>query len=121
MPVKLDQERGGTILVVHVSGMLAKTDYEFFVPEFERLIRQQGTSSLLLDMTELRGWEVGAAWEDFKFGVDHFTDIKRLAMIGETKWQQGMAIFCKPFTNATVRYFDRPRAAEAREWLEETA
>jgi hypothetical protein len=38
-------------------------------------------------------------------------------MVGERKWQQGMATFCKPFTTATVRYFDHANAVEARQWL----
>ena len=40
-------------------------------------------------------------------------------MVGEKKWQQGMATFCKPFTKATVKYFDHTDAAEARKWLAE--
>ena len=46
-------------------------------------------------------------------------EFERLAMVGEEKWQHGMAIFCKPFTRATVRYFDHANAAEARKWLGE--
>jgi hypothetical protein len=30
-----------------------------------------------------------------------------------------MAIFCKPFTKATIRYFDHADTAGARKWLEE--
>jgi hypothetical protein len=30
-----------------------------------------------------------------------------------------MAAFCKPFTKATIRYFDHAAAAEARKWLDE--
>jgi hypothetical protein len=30
-----------------------------------------------------------------------------------------MAIFFKPFTKATIRYFDHAEAAEARKWLGE--
>jgi hypothetical protein len=40
-------------------------------------------------------------------------------MVGEKKWQQGMATFCKPFTKAALRYFDHADAAEARKWLGE--
>ena len=72
-------------------------------------------------MTGLQGWEVGAAWEDVKFATKHFSDIERLAMVGEKKWQKGMAIFCKPFTKATVRYFDHVDAVDARKWLDEGA
>lgn len=37
MPIQL-RETGGKILVIHVSGMLVRRDYEDFVPEFERLL-----------------------------------------------------------------------------------
>jgi len=119
MPIQLNEENGGKILVVHVSGRLAKADYEHFVPEFERLVRQHGKLRMLFDMTGFHGWEAGALWEDIKFDTKHFADIAQLAMVGEKKWQQGMATFCKPFTTATIRYFDRGDAAEARKWLGE--
>ena len=120
MSIQLNEENGGRLLVVKVSGKLVKTDYERFVPRFERLVREHGKLRLLFDMTGFHGWEVSAAWEDFKFGVEHFADIERLAMVGETRWQRGMATFCKPFTKAKIRYFDHADAAAARKWLDET-
>jgi hypothetical protein len=41
-------------------------------------------------------------------------------MVGERKWQQGLAACFKVFTKATVRYFDNANAAEARKWLDES-
>ncbi len=120
MTLQLTEENGGKVVVVHVSGKLVKADYEHFVPEIERLVRQHGKLRMLFDMTDFHGWEVSAAWEDFKFGIEHFADIKRLAMVGDNEWQHGMAIFCKPFTKAQVCYFDHAKAVEARKWLEET-
>jgi hypothetical protein len=119
MSIQLHEENGGTLIVVQVSGTLVKADYEQFVPEFERLVQAHGKLRLLFDMAGFHGWELSAAWEDLKFGVKHFADIERLAMVGEKKWQQGMAKFCKPFTQAQVRYFDHKDAAEARKWLEQ--
>jgi len=117
MPIQFNEE--GKTLIVHVSGKLTKADYEHFVPESERLIRLHGKLRLLFDMTGFHGWDAGAAWEDLKFGIKHFADIERLAMVGEKKWQHGMATFCKPFTRAVVRYFDHADAAAARKWLDE--
>jgi hypothetical protein len=117
MPIQLNEENGGKILSVHVSGKLAAADYEHFVPEFERLIGQHGRVRVLFDMTGFHGWTAGALWEDTKFAMHHFRDIDRLAMVGETKWQAGMATFCKPFTTATIRYFDHADASDARRWL----
>ena len=118
MAIEFNEENDGKLLVIHVSGKLAKADYEHFVPEFERLVRQHGKLSVLFDMTGFHGWDAGALWEDIKFDIKHFADIERLAMVGDKKWQQGMATFCKPFTKATIRYFDH--AAEARKWLDES-
>ena len=119
MPIQLNEENNGTMLVVHVSGKLVKTDYDQFVPEFERLVRRHGKLRVLFDMTGFHGWEAGALWADTKFAIKHFADIERLAMVGEKRWQHGMATFCKPFTKASIRYFDHADAAEARNWLVE--
>ena len=61
MPIQLNEENGGKILVVHVSGKLVKADYEHFVPEFERLVRQHGKLRVLFDMTGFHGWDAGGA------------------------------------------------------------
>jgi len=119
MPIQLSEEASGTIAVVHVTGKLEAADYEHFVPEFDRLVGLHGKLRLLFDMTGFHGWTAGAAWEDTKFALHHFGDIDRLAMVGEEKWQHGMATFCKPFTRATIRYFDHSIVAEARKWLGE--
>ncbi len=68
-------------------------------------------------MHDFHGWMAGALWQDIKFDARHFADIERLAIVGEMKWQHGMAVFCKPFASAKVRYFDRPAIGQAREWL----
>jgi len=119
MSLQLTEEKDGKVLAVQVSGKLMKTDYERFVPEFERLIAQHGATRLLFDMTDFHGWEASAMWEDAKLGIRHFSNIERLAMVGETRWQHGMAIVCKPFTKATVRYFDQADRASAHAWVAE--
>ncbi len=119
MPIQMVEEQGGKLLAVHIVGNLVREDYGRFVPEFERLVRIHGKLRLLLDMTGFLGWKEGSLWEELKFDLKHFSDIERIAMVGENKWQQGMATFCKPFTQATVRYFDHAKTAEAHQWLAE--
>jgi hypothetical protein len=41
-------------------------------------------------------------------------------MVGDKKWEHGMAMFCKPFTTATIKYFDRADSTQARQWLGES-
>jgi hypothetical protein len=115
--VTLTETNGGKVLEVELTGKLAGADYEQLVPAVERLVKQHGKIRVLVNMHDFHGWSVGALWRDIKFDAKHFNDIERVAMVGETKWQHGMAVFCKPFTAATVRYFDRAAIEEAREWL----
>ncbi len=120
MPIECKEENGGKVLVLRITGKLIKEDYEQFVPEFERLLRQHGKLRVLFDMTDLHGWDGAALWEDIKFDIRHFADIERLAMVGDKKWQHVMATFFKPFTKAVSRYFDQADTAEARKWLGES-
>lgn len=119
MAVELNQTKaaGKQLLVVRASGKLSKEDYELFIPEVERLIKQEGKIRLLFDMQNFHGWEAGALWEDIKFDLKHFSDIERLAMIGDKKWEEWMAMFCIPFTTAEIRYFDHEQMAEAERWI----
>jgi hypothetical protein len=119
MAVELREEAGGKALVINLSGKLTKEDYEHFVPAVERLLKQHGKLRMLVRMHDFHGWTLGALWEDIKFDLKHFADLERLALVGDRKWEAGMAAFCKPFTRATVRYFDEGKADEALTWLKE--
>lgn len=119
MSVELREEMGGKCLLLQLSGKLTKEDYEHFVPEVERLIKREGKLRMLCRMHDFHGWTMGALWEDIKFDLKHFADIERLAFIGERKWQAGMAVFCKPFTSAAIRYFEEAQGEEAERWIKE--
>ncbi len=47
------------------------------------------------------------------------TSVNGLVLIGENKWQHGMATFCKPFTNVSIRSFGREDAGDTRKRLGE--
>lgn len=117
MPIQTNEDDGGNVLAVHVSGILTQADYRRFVPEFERLVRQRGKLRVLFDMTGFHGWEAAAIWEEIKFDAKHLADIERCAMVGDKQWQHIMTVFCKPFTKAEIQYFDHTDVAGARKWL----
>jgi hypothetical protein len=120
MAITLTKTSGGKVLETQISGKLSHDDYQRLVPEFERVLNEHGKARVLFDMVDFHGWEAGALWDDIKFDVKHFSDIERVAMVGDKHWEKGMSVFCKPFTTAKVRYFDRAHTAEARTWLQES-
>lgn len=119
MTVHLHTEESGNLIEIQVSGKLVKGDYDAFVPEFERLVKRFGKINVLFEMVDFHGWTAAALWEDLKFDLKHFKDIERLAMVGDKKWEKGMSVFCKPFTSATIRYFDQTERDQALLWLGE--
>jgi hypothetical protein len=107
----------GKVIEVTVTGKLTKEAYEQFVPLTEAAIQRHGKVRVLFVMHDFHGWDAGALWEDIKFDMKHFSHIERLAIVGETKWEKGMAIFCKPFTTAKLKYFDHTELNDAVEWI----
>ncbi|MCA9213490.1 MAG: STAS/SEC14 domain-containing protein [Planctomycetales bacterium] len=119
MSFKVTETAVGNIVEVQATGKLTKEAYESFVPMTEEKIKEHGKIRILFVMHDFHGWSAGAAWEDFKFDLKHFNHIERLAIVGETKWEKGMSVFCRPFTTAKIKYFDHTDIEKAREWIEE--
>lgn len=117
MAMEISEQHGGRLLIVSVSGKLTKDDYGRFVPEFERLIGIHGKVRVLFDMRDFHGWSAGGLWQDIKFDFKHHKHIERLAIIGESKWQEGMAAICRPFTSAEIRYFQHSQYDDALKWI----
>ena len=71
-------------LVVKASGKLSIENYEkVFIPALEKLIEVQGQINVLILFDEsFEGWEMGAMWDDAKFGLKHVNDFKKLAVVG---------------------------------------
>ena len=117
MPVSIEHSPSTNVLQVRMSGKLSAEDYRRMVPVMESAILEHGKLRLLVEMQDFHGWEAGALWEDLKFDFNHFGDFQKIAIVGDSKWEQGMATFCKPFTSAVVKYFDVGHESVAAKWL----
>ncbi len=121
MAVEIKQSETGIYEEVHLSGKLTKEDYQHFVPFIEGLIKDQGKVRLLVQLHDFHGWTAGALWQDIKFDLKNFSSLDRLAIVGDSKWEAGMAAFCKPFTTAKIKYFDTTELAAAQAWIQENS
>jgi hypothetical protein len=117
MSMQLFEDAGNHVMEVKVTGKLTGRDYDRFAPEMEHFIRQHGKIRMLFDMHAFHGWSVRSMWMDFQFGAKHRHDMERLALVGEEPWQNWSSKFCRLFTEAEVRYFDRSHADEAKAWV----
>jgi hypothetical protein len=117
MGMQWKEENDGKILEVQASGKLAHGDYERFAAEVDRLVKEHGMVSVLFDMVDFHGWTPRALWDDIRLDIRHFGEMERMAMVGDKKWEKRMSLLFRPFTPARVRYYDRSKMDEARDWV----
>jgi hypothetical protein len=109
----------GKIIGFRLSGKLHDSDYKQFVPAVEAALTSEGKLRLFVQLEDFHGWDLHAMWDDFKFGLKHYSDFDRIAMVGDQKWETWMARLCKPFTKAKVQYFGASEVDAAWAWLRE--
>ena len=115
----VDDEVHGKVMEVDLHGKLHREDYEKFVPETEKLMRQQRKIRVLVTMHDFHGWDAGVFLQGIKWNAKHFSQIECLAIVGEKTWHKWMAGFCRPFTGAQIRYFTLDQLSAARAWVNE--
>lgn len=106
-------------LAFKLSGKLHDEDYKTFVPTVESFLATEGKARLFVQFEDFHGWDLHAVWDDTKFAFKHYADIERIALVGDRRWEKWMAQVCRPFTKATVRYFDVSEVNDAWAWLRE--
>ena len=86
--IEIMSETAGSILAIKATEKLTTRDYkEVFIPRLEQLIRVFEKIRVVMYLADnFTGWEIGAAWDDAKFGLQHRNDFEKVALVGGPKW-----------------------------------
>ncbi len=98
-------------------GKLTYEDYETITPMIDSALNavKEPQVKALIDGTELEGWELRAAWDDFKIGLKHGNEFVKIAIYGNKHWQEIAAKVGAWFVSGEVKYFENEEDALA--WL----
>ena len=105
------------LMIITAAGKLSRDDLASFSAEFERATREQKNLPLLIDARTLKGYELGALWDDIKFDLAHRDDFGAMAVVGDERWKEWGTKFSKPFFKAKLRHFTSNQITEAEAWL----
>ena len=112
-------ESNGKLLGVRAKDVIKRTDYDELVPKCEKLIKEEGSMSMLIDMKGFK-LEAPSAWRaDFHFGHEFHNKIERMAIVGDRWWEDWMTDFCRHFYAQQAKYFHSSEMAAAWDWLKE--
>ncbi|WP_221798423.1 STAS/SEC14 domain-containing protein [Oceanobacter mangrovi] len=112
------QRKGDRFWVVLTAiGKLTHNDYEVMTPILENSIAsvEDPHIRMLVDLREFDGWELRAAWDDFKLGMKYGREFERIAMVGEGAWQDWAAKIGSWFIAGEIAHFEDLEAAH--DWL----
>jgi hypothetical protein len=98
-------------------GELTHEDYETITPMIDSALNavEEPQVKALIDGKEMKGWEVRAAWDDFKIGLKHGNDFVKIAIYGNKHWQEIAEKVGAWFVSGEVKYFENEEDALA--WL----
>lgn len=98
-------------------GYLTHADYEIITPLIDSALAsvKEPKVDVLIDGTELDGWELRAAWDDLKLGLKHNNEFNKIAIYGNKNWQEITAKIGSWFMSGEIKYFDS--LPDAIAWL----
>jgi len=113
-------ERVGSkfFLSLKAVGKLTHEDYNTISPLIDSALEgvKDPKVTVFIDGSELEGWELRAAWDDFRLGLKHGNEFDKVAIFGNKKWQEYTSKFASWFVSGEVKYFDDSRKALG--WLQ---
>ncbi|MDN4503295.1 STAS/SEC14 domain-containing protein [Alteromonadaceae bacterium BrNp21-10] len=105
------------ILTMKVFGKLTHEDYQKITPLIDSALASvvEPKVKVLVDASELEGWELRAAWDDLKLGLKHGNEFEKIAVISNQKWLELSVKIGDWFTSGEMRHFERYE--DAINWL----
>ena len=107
------------VVAVVAKGKVTRADYDkVLVPAVEKAFERHEKIRLYYELgTEFQGIESGAAWEDFKVGVNHWRHWDRIAVVTDVDWIKYAANAFAFLMPTEVRTFSLARKSDARQWI----
>jgi hypothetical protein len=111
-------ENIGCLLVVKITGKLSKPEMDAAQRVAIDVIRREGRARILIIGENFEGWEEKGNWGDLSFMAKYDSQIERIAIVGEKKWEDlAIAFTGKGMRSAQVEYFLPAQLGAARAWV----
>ena len=119
LSIGIERMNSRFFLTLKVIGKLTHEDYGTITPMIESALEGVKAPKIrvFLDASELEGWEMQAAWDDFKLGMKHGKEFEKIAILGNKRWQELAAKIGSWFISGESKYFED--AKEAFNWLDD--
>lgn len=108
----------GNVLGIEASGKVTHEDYrDVLIPLAEAMMRQGPINMLYVLGADFSAYEPAALWDDGAFGVKHWHDFRRVAVVADAGWIRAAINVFRPIFPCEVRLFALSELDAAKEWI----
>ncbi|MPV66885.1 STAS/SEC14 domain-containing protein [Burkholderia sp. BE17] len=103
-------------------GQVTRKDYEdILIPKMTEILAAHRRVRCYYELgSDFSGMDPGAAWEDFKLGVQHITQWERIAVVTDVEWVRFALAAFRFVIPGDVRVFASGDSVAARAWIIES-
>src|ERR1700722_14402379 len=118
--IQITKEKKSNLVHLKYAGVITHADYKkVLIPQLEKAIKTSGPLRLFCDMSDFKRIRGKAIWDDYKFGIHHLKDFKRIATVGDQWWMGPLMRFSSLFfREMKLKHFKSDQYEEALKWVD---
>ncbi len=107
------------VVAFAAKGKVTRSDYAgVLVPTVEEAFARHKKIRCYYELgPQFSGMDPGAAWEDFKVGLEHISGWEKVAIVTDVDWIRRAVNVLRFMMPGEVRVFAATQASEARKWI----
>jgi hypothetical protein len=106
------------VVALAAAGRVTKEDYDrVVIPGMAQAFRGRAKIRCYLQVAPDVHFEPGAAWKDFKLGIEHYNGWERVAVVSDVEWLRVATKVMGVLMPGEVRVFGQAQADEAKRWV----
>jgi hypothetical protein len=106
------------VLAIEAVGKVTHEDYRtILIPKAEAMMTKGPIKMLYVIGKEFIGYELEALWDDGAFGIKHWREFKRVAVVSDQVWLRASISMFTPLFPAEVRLFKLSELSAAKDWV----
>ena len=115
---KLIEDLPPDVTGIEATGMVTHEDYKnVLIPRVEAMIAKGPAKLLFVAGEGFEGYELEALWDDAAFGVKHWHDFSRVAVVADEAWLRAAVTMFRPLFPCELRLFKLGDLAAAKAWV----
>lgn len=118
MTIKLIPHKPDRIIGLNIDGRIEAKDITHVMKSIENRLRQGEKLRIYAEVNNWSGMSFEALVEDLKFGLQHFKDFDKEAIVSDLWWLENLASIVNIlFSNIEVKHFSFADRDKALEWI----